>query len=133
VRALIILTTFLCQSPSLYSKEKETLEFRSKNYFFQSSIEKNSIEIIWNKSGFKNKLTKKMSPCFEKSIKQEIERLGKKLLSSRGKHSFGIEAEVKWKSWNDKRKLYPREMDSLDKRFSYIYTIANKSESKCIK
>ncbi|MBK24942.1 MAG: hypothetical protein CME70_13160 [Halobacteriovorax sp.] len=133
MRALIILTFFLCQFPSLYSKEKEVLEFSSKNYFFQTSIENNTIEIIWNKSGFKNKLSKKMAVCFEKSIRKEIDQLGKSLLSSRGKHNFGIEAAVKWKSWKDRRKLYPREMDKLDKRFSYIFTIANKSESKCIK
>ncbi len=124
---------FLCVSSTGNSAESEILSFSSKNYFFQTDLKKSKIEVIWNKSGFKYRLSKKMNSCFEKSIRKEITELGKMLLSIRGKHDVGVEADVKWKNWKDKRKFYPREMDKLDKRISFIYSLAKNSESKCIK
>lgn len=118
-------------SSNLYSAESDHFVFESSGYKFETVVSDKTVEVTWHKSGFVNRHTSNMKPCWKKSIKREIASVGKKLLSPRGKHQFGRPIAVSWNKTKDSRYVFPREMDQLDKHFGFIFGMAKSSEGKC--
>ena len=118
---------------SVQSAEVETLSFYLKGYSFQAKVSDDNVSIDWQKSGFKRNFSGKLSPCNKKQLKREVASLRNKFFSPRGRHSLGTKVQVSWNQEKTTRNFYPRELDKLDKRFSFLYSISQYGEGKCKK
>lgn len=109
----------------------QSFSFESKGYVFRGLISKNEVEIDWKKSGFSKRHKGKISKCFKNSIDKELKNLRRELIGQRTGGVRGKSVEIVWDKEKVAKKMYPKDVDALDKRFSFFFNLAKAANGKC--
>lgn len=113
--------------------QAESLVFKTKGYQYSAVLNQKSIQIDWNKSGFKKNQSSKIKKCWKKKIEKEFAHLRGQIFSKRRERQIGNDIEVSWNKETKSTKMLPRQIEKLDKKFTHFYNLAKLAEGKCIK